>query len=121
MCLFGADRSESPPTQEYQARMESYEQQETMSGVDMMIRHFRSQSYREYQLRNPESRSPSPRTSPNTRLRVSPPSILRAATLQSIPEIVTSPCMSISSVSTSVHLPYQSKQQKIFTDLISDT
>lgn len=57
MCIF-EDRSESPSHASSSTELtappstETYEQQEAMSGVDMMIRHFRSQSFREYQLRN---------------------------------------------------------------------
>jgi hypothetical protein len=55
MCLFGdhsISPSHTPSSTELTAPSSTNEQQEEMSGVDMMIRHFRSRSFREYQLRS---------------------------------------------------------------------
>jgi len=140
MCLFGS-RSESPPTLESVSSTESYEQQETISGVDMMIRHFRSQSFRDYQSRTPPSRSPSRSPyhtpSPSTQHRLH--SIIIDPSTSTPVSIIVDPCISfvpstttfVPSTSTIVSStppippasikPYSVQQRNLFHNLITDT
>lgn len=154
MCIFES-RTDSP-SQSLKLPIEIYEQQEALSGVDMMVRHFRSQSFRDYQARNPPSPCPSrsPSQSPYhtpspDRLyrRHSSPNVMTVMINPSVfitsPEtiIVIDPCTFSSSNALSVSstcvepctstfalasnkIPvksYSEKQQRVFSNLITDT
>jgi hypothetical protein len=88
MCLFGdpsTSPSHTPSSTELTAPSSTNEQQEEMSGVDMMIRHFRSRSFREYQLRN------SPALSSRSLTRNSPALSSRSLTRSSSPSTPSTP------------------------------
>lgn len=75
MCIFGS-RSDLPPHASPSTELtapSSTNELETISGVDMMIRHFRSRSFREYQMRNSPSPSLSRSSSSSSYHTPSPP------------------------------------------------